>query len=214
MRSTKLLLSALAGIAIISCAEPTGPVASAAPKGDEAAASNRGSSPHILKNVDVTGTVQGGGTFAGKFTATRFDWDQANGQLLVTGILSGFAYATDGSKQHVRQEVTTTAVLSREATVASLGADAGLVRPVAQTCDVLFLDLGPLFLDVLGLTVDLSQIVLDINAVGGSGNLLGNLLCGLLSILDGFPILANILAILEQINTLLGNLNNLFPAAA
>ena len=53
-----------------------------------------------------------------------------------------------------------------------------------QVCDILFLDIGPIFLEVLGLEVDLSEIVLDINAVAGPGNLLGNLLCALVGLLD------------------------------
>jgi hypothetical protein len=72
-------------------------------------------------------------------------------------------------------------------------------------CDVLFLDLGPIFLDVLGLQVDLSQIVLDIDAVAGAGNLVGNLLCAIVGLLDGFSLdalLAGILAAL--LNTLNG----------
>jgi hypothetical protein len=216
MRSGKLLLTALTGAALISCAEPTGPTTAAMTGGDEVASSERGRSSHILKNIDVTGIVTEGGTFAGMLTITRFDWvgDAETGQLMASGILNGFVTDEDGNKQHVREEFTAPATLSREATVAALGADADLVRPVAQaSCDVLFLDLGPLHLDLLGLTVDLSQIVLDINAVTGGGNLLGNLLCGLLGILDGFPILANILAILENINAILSGIGGLFPAA-
>ena len=53
-----------------------------------------------------------------------------------------------------------------------------------QQCQILFLDLPPIFLDVLGLQVDLSAIQLDITAVTGPGNLLGNLLCELVGILD------------------------------
>jgi hypothetical protein len=59
---------------------------------------------------------------------------------------------------------------------------------------------------VLGLQVDLSQIVLDIDAVSGSGNLLGNLLCQLVSLLDGSGLLTNIVQIIEQINAILSSL--------
>lgn len=52
-------------------------------------------------------------------------------------------------------------------------------------CQILFLELGPIFLDVLGLVVDVPDpIVVEIRAERGPGNLLGNLLCGLVGILD------------------------------
>jgi hypothetical protein len=44
---------------------------------------------------------------------------------------------------------------------------------------------------VLGLQVNLSRITLDIDAVRGPGNLLGNLLCALVGILDPEDTLAN-----------------------
>lgn len=71
-------------------------------------------------------------------------------------------------------------------------------------CDILFLDLGPIFLDLWGLEVDLSQIVLDVNAVPGAGNLLGNLLCAVVGLLDAGGPLAGILNLLNRINNILG----------
>jgi len=73
----------------------------------------------------------------------------------------------------------------------------------ASSCDILFLDIGPIFLDLLGLQIDLSEIVLDVNAIQGSGNLLGNLLCSLTGLLDGGPLSA-INNLINQINNLLG----------
>ncbi len=60
--------------------------------------------------------------------------------------------------------------------------------PVAfgdPTCEILQLTLGPLHLDLLGLVVDLNQVNLNITAQGGSGNLLGNLLCAVANLLNG-----------------------------
>jgi hypothetical protein len=51
-------------------------------------------------------------------------------------------------------------------------------------CDVLFLQLPPIFLDLLGLTIETSLIQIDVDAVPGPGNLLGNLLCAILGLLD------------------------------
>jgi hypothetical protein len=61
----------------------------------------------------------------------------------------------------------------------------GLERGNGQQCGVLHLELGPLNLNLLGLEVILDDcdggpVVVDINAERGPGNLLGNLLCGLL----------------------------------
>ena len=61
------------------------------------------------------------------------------------------------------------------------------------TCDVLHLELGPLDLDLLGLVVHLDKVVLDIDAVSAPGNLLGNLLCAILGLLDSPAGLAKVL---------------------
>jgi hypothetical protein len=52
------------------------------------------------------------------------------------------------------------------------------------SCQILDLVLGPLHLDLLGLVVDLNQVHLTITAVPGPGNLLGNLLCAVVHLLD------------------------------
>ena len=107
---------------------------------------------------------------------------------MVSGVANGVATVGGVATDIVDQAFTTSATL---------------VSP-NQVCDVLFLDLGPLFLDVLGLTVDLSQIVLDINAVPGPGNLLGNLLCAVVNLLNGPGNLQGLLNLLDVINRLLG----------
>jgi hypothetical protein len=53
------------------------------------------------------------------------------------------------------------------------------------TCAILHLELGPLNLNLLGLEVNLDDcadgpVVVDITGERGAGNLLGNLLCGIL----------------------------------
>ncbi len=110
-----------------------------------------------------------------------------NGQLLLSGVLSGTT-TVGGVTTPFTQTVTDV--------VANLFGR-------QQRCDILFLDLGPLFLDVLGLQIDLSQIVLDIDAVAGPGNLLGNLLCAIVGLLDQGGPLAGITRLLDQINALL-----------
>jgi hypothetical protein len=80
------------------------------------------------------------------------------------------------------------------------------IQQVVPACGILFLNLGPIDLDLLGLTVDLSEVILDISAVPGPGNLLGNLLCAVAGLLDGFELnlIESILqALLNAINQLL-----------
>jgi hypothetical protein len=61
----------------------------------------------------------------------------------------------------------------------------GILSPgSAGECPVLNLDVGEIFLDLLGLQVETSTINIDITAVAGAGNLLGNLLCAVVSLLD------------------------------
>jgi hypothetical protein len=69
----------------------------------------------------------------------------------------------------------------------------------APTCAILGLVLGPLHLDVLGLVVDLNRVILNITGETGAGNLLGNLLCGLVGILDGGVTLARFLSVLNEL---------------
>ena len=139
----------------------------------------------LLTGIPVTGTASDGSTFTG--TATITEISRSGSQLLFD-------------------------VVVRDATGAIVGTAEDVVgtlqEPDPGVCDILFLDLGPLFLDVLGLTVDLSPIELDINAVPGPGNLLGNLLCAVVGLLDGpgGGLGGAIDRLLDLINNLLGNL--------
>lgn len=144
----------------------------------------------LLQNRDVTGVLEDGSTFTGTVTITSFAYDDENRNLVASGVLEGTAVSDDGLEQQITQEFDNVG--------ASLSESSS-----KQVCDILFLDLGPIFLDVLGLTVDLSEIELDINAVSGSGNLLGNLLCQLVSLFDGGS-LSLINNLLNQINNILG----------
>ena len=214
-----LLLSA-ASFASCSDTPPTAPGAIA------------GDAPMINKNrqaaplvVDVTGRLSDGGTFTGIATIRRFDVTDER-TLVASGVLSGTAVTAAGVTQAIANQAFSTHIdITREADVAAADrptASEPLVRPAVWTrgdavtvlpvamqtvaCDILNLDLGPLFLNLLGLTVDLAPVVLDLRAVPGAGNLLGNLLCAIVSLLDGPGALAAILQILGNINTLLGGL--------
>jgi hypothetical protein len=72
-------------------------------------------------------------------------------------------------------------------------------------CRVLQLDLGAIHLDLLGLIVDLAPVHLNITAQPGPGNLLGNLLCAVVHLLDG----GNSSAVTQLVNLINGILGSL-----
>jgi len=154
--------------------------ASAAPSA--AAAAQAASTPRTTASSTINQVIAGVGTFAGSFTPTSFS--NQNGQLAVTGVVTGTLTTLTGAVIPVTQTVTTTVANAT----------------TAGSCDILNLVLGPLHLNVLGLVIDLNQVVLDITAQPGPGNLLGNLLCAVAGLLDGSGI--NGLATL--LNRLLG----------
>lgn len=165
----------------------------------------------LLQNLPATGellTATGApaGDFEGAVTITEVGYDRTSG-FWVSGILTGTATPADGEAQAVEQAFSRIPATLNEQSGALA---ARSLAPQQQRCQILFLDLGPIFLDVLGLQVDLSEIVLDITAVGGAGNLLGNLLCAVAGLLDPGGFLNNLLtglnrllAILDQINRIL-----------
>ena len=83
---------------------------------------------------------------------------------------------------------------------------AAVQQQQAGVCEILNLVLGPLHLDLLGLVVDLNQVILNITAVAGAGNLLGNLLCAIVGLLDGTSsgTLAQLANLLNQLLAILG----------
>lgn len=151
--------------------------------------------------VPVNG-VYAGGTFTGTFSITRF---AAEGdQLIAHGYLSGtLTSATGVPVGSVMKSVQWPVDLA--ASGYGTAAKRAKVTSTA-TCEILSLVLGPLHLDLLGLVVDLNQVVLDIDAETGSGNLLGNLLCAVVSLLDGAGALVDIAHLLNQILDVLGGL--------
>jgi hypothetical protein len=180
LQTAALALFMVTGVAACSDEATTEPQVSAASAAPQAART-----PTTMIE-DVTGTLTGG-TFAGTVQIT--DFALQNGELVVSGVANGVATIGGVATNIANQAFTTSAELTSP----------------NQVCDVLFLDLGPLFLDVLGLTVDLSEIVLDINAVPGSGNLLGNLLCAVVNLLNN-PLgnIQGLLNLLDLINNILG----------
>jgi hypothetical protein len=187
------LLAVLAALATVVIAAPT---ASAA-KPKKATAAN--------VNVPVTGTVTNDlganvGTFTGDYTINRVK--KQGRKMVAIGTVTGVITNTaTGATQTVNRAVK----IPLRATTGAAGAgNANVVAPQA-TCEILDLVLGPLDLDLLGLVVHLDVVHLNITAESGPGNLLGNLLCAVVGLLDGPTggglgnILNQIVALLNQI---------------
>ena len=156
----------------------------------------------LLTRVPVTGALSDGGTFTGTFTAKHISIDPTSRVLTMTGTLAGTATTAAGNAVSISQEFSAPMALAHTAS------QSGIFHTAAMaTCDILFLDLGPLHLDLLGLTLDLNEVVLDLNAVSGAGNLLGNLLCAVTGLLDGFGLLGAITQLLDTINNILAGLS-------
>jgi hypothetical protein len=146
---------------------------------------------------DVTGKTADGTAVEGTYKITKFAVEK--GELVAKGTFTG----TLGGEDDTVKKAVTIPVSKAPAAPAAQAQD---VQALA-TCQVLNLLLGPLDLNLLGLRVQLNQVDLDITAVEGPGNLLGNLLCGVTSLLDApsTPALNNIIA--DLLNLILGNLN-------
>lgn len=203
MRARTLLPVVAAAMVLVACDDrPTGPGNTVV--SDEAAlrsVNTRSFGPLVLP---ATGTLADGGSFVGEVEIRRIDVDHTTGVFTISGLLQGKATTVDGTMRQIRQEFSTPTTISSGVAAALGMQDVQLQQTIA--CDVLNLDLGPLHLDVLGLVVDLAPVVLDITAVPGPGNLLGNLLCAVVSLLD-FPGLLGVIGqILDAINQILGGL--------
>lgn len=183
-----------ASVLILACADaPVAPRAAGITPVDEASlASVRGGNKHGATLGGVVQQTLGGNVIDAVIQVTRISLSD-EGQLLVSGIISGTANGI----------AFTQAVTDVPADLSS--GSVGMMQG-GGSCDILNLDLGPLNLNVLGLVIDLAPVVLDITAVTGSGNLLGNLLCAVVRLLDGPGLFAAIGNLLDQINAILGAL--------
>jgi hypothetical protein len=154
-----------------------------------APAASAGISTTNVNAVPVQGTIPStGGTFDGVLDINRLLLQ--NGQLVARGTLTGTAENAAGNA------------------VGSV-TDQPISTPVADdgtgSCQILDLSLGTLHLNVLGLVVHLDPVHLNIAAQPGAGNLLGNLLCMVVHLLDGSsPAFAQ--PIVSLLNQVLGRL--------
>ena len=134
----------------------------------------------------ITVPVTGTNSFVGSFTITKFAVQ--GGKLVALGTLVGTAGNTPIGITSIAMPVDTL--------------NSGGIPQIGE-CPILHLVLGPLDLDLLGLEIELSQVVLDITAQAGAGNLLGNLLCAIVGLLDPLGSLTQLAALLNQLLGLL-----------
>ena len=127
----------------------------------------------LTQTVAMTGKAKNGKKFTGTYTIDRFT--RSGGKQYAVGTLKGKLKGRRVTRENVRIPIA----LARPAQGAQI--------PPTQSpgaCQILNLTLQPIDLNLLGLRVRTSRIDLRIEGVPGAGQLLGNLLCGILGILD------------------------------
>ena len=200
-RRTTLALAA-ASMLILACADaPVAPRAASITPVDDAsvAAARGGNRPRASLSGMLTQTI-GATTIEAVIRVTSLALSE-EGTLLASGVITGTANGT----QFTQSFTDVPAQLgSSSSSAMAAAADGPEIMQIEGGCPILLLDLGPLTLDILGLVVDLSAVSLDIVAQPGAGNLLGNLLCAIVSLLDGPALFAAVSNLLEQVNTIIG----------
>jgi hypothetical protein len=125
------------------------------------------------------------GTFTGAFQLREFT--ARGNQVFALGIVTGTLTNAAGVATSVARTVAVPVAVGEGPAPPAQGV------VIQQVCDILHLELGPLNLDLLGLVVNLNRVILDIDAVSGAGNLLGNLLCAVVGLLDNPGALSGLL---------------------
>jgi hypothetical protein len=189
-------------VALVASLLIGGQLSSAGAAGGSGATADRGV---VAKNGNgkmtskIVGKASDGSKVTGNFTPLQAV--KKNGQSAMKGVIQGVVTHTDGSKERF------TAL--RTIPVKKINGEALDGRSVSSLveCDILNLVLGPLDLNLLGLEIHLNRVVLDIVAVTGAGNLLGNLLCALVGLLDGGPLAGLLAQLTDLLNQILDALN-------
>lgn len=189
----------LAVFAIVGCSDdPKAPTEPGIRAPEAASPAVRKGLTIPLAEDDFTGTVRM--TTGSSLVITRFA--VRNGELVAHGVLNGtLTNGTVVKNLQIRNIPATVSEAPSE--VQQVAYVAGLVQQ-EEVCPILHLELGPIFLDLLGLQLETNEIVIDLRAVAGPGNLLGNLLCALVGLLDETPLNIGLInQILDLINNLL-----------
>jgi hypothetical protein len=124
--------------------------------------------------VPITGTTSNGGTFEGTATISGFAVDGQN--VVALGTISG---VVNGAQSFVSTFSTSMAMPNTTATATPQVAQA------TTACQPLNLMVGPLNLNIIGVAVSIPHpIVLNITGMPGSNNLVGNLVCSVVNLLN------------------------------
>ncbi|MET8153901.1 hypothetical protein ACIBSW_20765 [Actinoplanes sp. NPDC049668] len=196
MRLTTIPKVLLAGALALTTAGAIAAAPAAAAPAQQPAAQNAAAEGEMTSAVEGTFTdaVGGIGQVTGTFSPTEFAVQ--DDKLVAVGTLHAVLTDSAGDVVGTADEAVTLPVQLP-------GSSADSALPPA--CNILHLVLGPLDLNLLGLVVHLNTVVLDITAYPGPGNLLGNLLCAIVGLLDGglpFP-LAQLADLLNQVLAIL-----------
>ena len=118
---------------------------------------------HTLTQTPVTGQLAAGGTFRGRLTVHELNMDD-QGQLVVTGVLTGLARTAPG---------TTTQIAAHPFTAAAALLD------LRGTCTTVVLDLAPIELAHLEQALTLVPVVVNAQATRHGARLVSAALCAL-----------------------------------
>lgn len=148
--------------------------------------------------LPITGTVAGGGTFAGTLSLQKFV--VRDGQVAAIGMVRGTVTSSAGAP--LGTVLVGPLTLPVQVGPGAAMATTSAAPVVAQaTCQVLHLDIGAVNLNVLGLLVVTQPISLDIS--GDSAGVLGHLVCTILDTLN------SVVGLVDLLNQLLGLLTGL-----
>jgi hypothetical protein len=134
----------------------------------------------FTKTVAMTGKAKNGKKFTGTYTIQRFT--RSGGKQYAVGTVKGRLKGRRVTRKNVKVPVTLER--AKAAGAAQVPPADELPVPTPGACPVLNLVLGPIDLNLLGLRVATNEIRALVEAVPGAGNLLGNLLCAVVHLLD------------------------------
>ena len=174
-----LLVTAVLALAVTMMAGGFASTAQAGPAPVAAAADPVATTPAGSLTAPITGTTADEDAVSGTFTPLEFI--KRDGRVFVRGVVDGVITDATSGTSRTFTVIRTTRVISINGTPAKARTSATAMAD----CEVLDLVLAPLRLDLLGLVVNLDRVDLNITAVSGPGNLLGNLLCSVVGLLDG-----------------------------
>ena len=140
--------------------------------------------------------MTGGGSFSGTLSIQRFE--ARDGRVVAIAMVSG-SVGSAGTALVGPLALPVDVGPASEGAVAPTAAP----QPAATTCQVLHLAIGAVNLNVLGLQVATQPIAIDVSGDSTGTNVLGNLVCTILTTLN------NVVGLVNLLNQLLGILGGL-----